>query len=58
VVARIRAAVSAKIPGRIASLTVDSGSQVKKGDVIARLENADYSARLWDCSWPDLSSPL
>jgi HlyD family secretion protein len=44
VVARVRAAVSAKIPGRIASLTVDGGSQVKKGDVIARLENADYVA--------------
>jgi HlyD family secretion protein len=44
VVARIRAAVAAKIPGRIASLTVDGGSQVKKGDVIARLENADYAA--------------
>jgi HlyD family secretion protein len=44
VVARIRAAVAAKIPGRIASLTVDGGSQVKKGQVIARLENADYAA--------------
>jgi RND family efflux transporter MFP subunit len=44
VVARIRAAVSAKIPGRIASLTVDGGSQVKRGQVIARLENADYAA--------------
>ena len=44
VVARIRAAVSAKIPGRIASLTVDGGTQVKKGEVIAKLENADYAA--------------
>jgi len=44
VVARIRAAVSAKIPGRIASLTVDGGSQVKRGQVIATLENADYAA--------------
>ena len=44
VVARIRAAVSAKIPGRIASLTVDGGSEVKRGQVIARLENADYAA--------------
>jgi RND family efflux transporter MFP subunit len=44
VVARIRASVSAKIPGRIASLTVDGGSQVKKGQVIATLENADYAA--------------
>ncbi len=44
VVARTRAAVAAKIPGRLASLTVDGGSLVKKGDVIARLENADYVA--------------
>ncbi|MGH3381559.1 MAG: efflux RND transporter periplasmic adaptor subunit [Actinoallomurus sp.] len=44
VVARIRAAVAAKVPGRIASLTVDGGSQVQKGQVIARLENADYAA--------------
>ncbi len=44
VVARIRAAVSAKIPGRLATLTVDGGSEVKKGQVIATLENADYAA--------------
>jgi RND family efflux transporter MFP subunit len=44
VVARIRAAVSAKIPGRIATLTVDGGSKVKRGQVIATLENADYAA--------------
>jgi RND family efflux transporter MFP subunit len=44
VVARVRAAVSAKIPGRIASLTVDGGSEVRRGEVIARLENADYAA--------------
>ncbi|HEX3235971.1 MAG TPA: biotin/lipoyl-binding protein [Gemmatimonadales bacterium] len=44
VVARTRAAVSAKIPGRIASLTVDGGSNVRRGEVIARLENDDYAA--------------
>jgi HlyD family secretion protein len=44
VVARVHAAVSAKIPGRIASLTVDGGSEVRRGQVIARLENADYAA--------------
>ena len=44
VVARTRAAVAAKIPGRLASLAVDGGSFVKKGDVIARLEGADYAA--------------
>lgn len=44
VVARIRAAVAAKVPGRIASLTVDGGSEVRRGQVIARLENEDYVA--------------
>ena len=44
IVARTRAAVSAKIPGRIASLTVDGGSEVRRGQVIARLENDDYAA--------------
>jgi RND family efflux transporter MFP subunit len=44
VVARIRASVSAKIAGRLATLTVDGGSDVKKGQVIATLENADYAA--------------
>jgi RND family efflux transporter MFP subunit len=44
VVARTRAAVAAKIPGRLASLAVDGGSYVQKGQVIARLENADYAA--------------
>jgi HlyD family secretion protein len=44
VAARTRASVSAKVPGRLASLTVDEGSTLKKGDIIARLENADYQA--------------
>jgi RND family efflux transporter MFP subunit len=44
VVARIRASVSAKIPGRLATLTVDGGSEVRKDQVIATLENADYAA--------------
>ncbi|HXE56960.1 MAG TPA: biotin/lipoyl-binding protein, partial [Gemmatimonadales bacterium] len=44
VVARTRASVSAKIPGRLASLAVDEGSRVRAGQVIARLENADYRA--------------
>ena len=44
VVARTRASVSAKIPGRLMALTVDGGSVVKKGEVIARLDNADYQA--------------
>ncbi len=44
VVARTRASVSAKLPGRLAQLDVSEGSFVRRGDVIARLENADYQA--------------
>ena len=44
VVARTRASVSAKVAGRLAYLPVDGGSFVKKGEVIARLENDDYQA--------------
>jgi RND family efflux transporter MFP subunit len=45
VVARTRASVSAKLPGRIADLRVSEGSNLKRGEVIARLENADYQAQ-------------
>ena len=44
VVARTKASVSAKIPGRLAYLGVAEGSRVRKGQVIARIENADYVA--------------
>lgn len=44
VVAQTRAAVSAKVAGRLATLSVDEGSEVRRGEVIARLENADYQA--------------
>ncbi|NOT34759.1 MAG: efflux RND transporter periplasmic adaptor subunit [Candidatus Eisenbacteria bacterium] len=44
VVARTKASVSAKIPGRLAYLGVTEGSRVKKGQIIARIENADYVA--------------
>ena len=44
VVARTKAAVSAKIPGRLAVLSVSEGSVVQKGQIIARLDNADYAA--------------
>ena len=46
VVARTRAAVSAKVPGRLAFLGVSEGSVVNRGDIIARLENADYDAQV------------
>lgn len=44
VVARRKAVVSAKIQGRLASLRVEEGSRVREGDVIARLEDADFLA--------------
>ena len=44
VVARTQASVSAKLPGRLAYLGVSEGSHVQEGEVIARLENADYTA--------------
>lgn len=45
VVARTRASVSAKLPGRIADLRVSEGSEIRRGEIIARLENADYQAQ-------------
>jgi HlyD family secretion protein len=44
VVARTRASVSSKVAGRLAYMSVSEGSFVRKGEVIARLENADYRA--------------
>jgi RND family efflux transporter MFP subunit len=44
VVARTQASVSAKLPGRLAFLGVSEGSRVRQGQVIARLENAEYQA--------------
>ena len=46
VVARTRAAVSSKVPGRLAYLGVSEGSAVNVGDVLARLENGDYEAQV------------
>jgi RND family efflux transporter MFP subunit len=46
VVARTRASVSAKLAGRLAYLGVSEGSHVRRGEVIARLENADYQAQV------------
>lgn len=44
VVARTKASVSAKTPGRLAYLSVTEGSLVQRGAVIARLDNADFQA--------------
>ncbi len=46
VVARTRASVSSKVAGRLAYLGVTEGSYVQRGQVIARLENADYDAQV------------
>ena len=46
VVARTKASVSSKILGRLAWTDVTEGSYVRVGQVIARLESADYEAAL------------
>jgi RND family efflux transporter MFP subunit len=46
VVARTKASVSAKIPGRLEYLGVSEGSRVKLGDIMARIESGDYAAAL------------
>lgn len=46
VVARTKASVSAKIPGRMEYLGVNEGSRVKMGEVMARIESRDYQAAL------------
>ncbi|MBA2564166.1 MAG: efflux RND transporter periplasmic adaptor subunit [Gemmatimonadetes bacterium] len=46
VVARTKASVASKISGRLDFLGVTEGSKVEKGEVIARLESADYVAGL------------
>ena len=44
IVARHRATLSAKVPGRVEWLGVEEGTRVRKGQVIARLENPDLQA--------------
>jgi RND family efflux transporter MFP subunit len=44
VVARTKASVSAKTAGRLAFLGVSEGSHVQRGQVIARLDNAEFQA--------------
>jgi RND family efflux transporter MFP subunit len=48
VVAHRKAAVSPKISGRLEYLGVDTGSTVKSGQIIARLEHRDLDAQLAD----------
>lgn len=44
VVARRQAVVSSKIQGRLSELRVEEGSEVRKGELLARLESIDYEA--------------
>ncbi|HJQ23263.1 MAG TPA: efflux RND transporter periplasmic adaptor subunit [Blastocatellia bacterium] len=44
--AQDQATVSAKVPGRVQAINVDLGSVVRKGQVIAQLEQQDYQLRL------------
>jgi RND family efflux transporter MFP subunit len=44
VVAQRKAAIASKITGRLVYLAVEEGSRIKKGDIIARLENEDTTA--------------
>ncbi len=46
VVAQRKAALAAKITGRLVSLTVGEGNLVRKGQVVARLENEDTQANV------------
>ncbi|MBA4373099.1 MAG: efflux RND transporter periplasmic adaptor subunit [Thermodesulfovibrio sp.] len=44
VVPQRKAAVASKVTGRLVALMVEEGSRVKKGDILARLENDDAVA--------------
>jgi RND family efflux transporter MFP subunit len=44
VVAQRKAAVASKVTGRLVAISVEEGDVVKKGAIIARLENADVAA--------------
>jgi HlyD family secretion protein len=46
VVARTRASVSSRLTGRLAALSVEEGTRVRRGQVMARLENEEYIAAL------------
>jgi RND family efflux transporter MFP subunit len=46
VVPRRKAVVSSKIQGRLADLRVEEGSRVREGEILARLESADFEAQV------------
>jgi len=41
-----QATITAKVPGRLATLAVDLGSRVRKGQLLARIDGADYQIRV------------
>ncbi len=41
-----QATLSAKVPGRVRSITVEAGSRVRRGQVVAQLESQDYQQRV------------
>ncbi len=51
VVAQRKASVASKITGKIVSLLVEEGSRVKRGDIIASLENNDAVALEKQAAW-------
>ena len=44
IVAQRKAAVASKITGRLTALLVEEGNRVQKGQILARMENADVAA--------------
>src|ERR1051325_5592736 len=44
--AQDQATISAKVPGRVQTITVDLGTVVRKGQLLAQLEQQDYKLRL------------
>src|SRR4051794_4346345 len=38
--------VGTKVPGRLAEITVDMGTRVRRGQVVARLDASDYRMRV------------
>ena len=57
VVARTQASVSAKRPGRLAFLRVSEGAHEHAGQILARLQNAEYPAAVCQAAAPPPSDP-
>ncbi len=58
VVAQRRAAVASKGTGRLVELKVREGDQVKKGEMLGRLESADVRSGLGACQGESERRPL